>query len=193
MGDRIDHSFFETRPTECARALLGCELFWDSCAGIIVETEAYNAEGDPACHTFFRPSSRRFVAEEMPGTAYVYLNYGVHWLFNILVRGPRESGFILIRALRPTSGQALMAERRGRTKEKDLCSGPGKLTQALGVNGSHHSTRFLMHCDRGIRAGSSQTVVADARIGISRGQELPWRYTVAGSSFVSRRPRSGRM
>ena len=92
-------------PLECARALIGCELSWNDCAGLIVETEAYAVINDEACHTFSRPSTRAFVERHPAGTAYVYLNYGVHWLLNVLVKGGPEDGIILIRALEPTRGR----------------------------------------------------------------------------------------
>ena len=106
---RLTAPYFERHPVECARDLIGCVFEWRGCAGRIVETEAYTAEGDPACHTFFRPGARRFVQSHEAGTAYVYLNYGVHWLFNVLVKGPDMAGFVLFRALEPTSGIGEMA------------------------------------------------------------------------------------
>src|SRR5690606_12580853 len=101
---RLSRDFFSRDPVQCARELIGAELIWDECRARIVETEAYAAEGDPACHTFSRPSARNFVESHPPGVAYVYLNYGVHWLFNILVKGPKACGFVLFRALEPISG-----------------------------------------------------------------------------------------
>jgi DNA-3-methyladenine glycosylase len=154
---------------------------------VVVETEAYDAEGDPACHTFFKPSARAFVERKAAGTAYVYLNYGVHWLLNVLVKGERE-GFVLVRALEPTAGLERMAERRGRDAMKQLCSGPGKLTQAVGIGPSEHGMDLCADAKRSFHAGAGGLeVLADGRIGISRGAELPWRFTLAGSGFVSRR------
>ena len=100
----LERSFFERDPVLCARELIGCTFGFGSTSGIIVETEAYTAEGDPACHTWKRPTAREFVASNPPGTAYVYLNYGMHWLFNFLVKGGERDGFVLIRALEPAQG-----------------------------------------------------------------------------------------
>jgi DNA-3-methyladenine glycosylase len=155
----------------------------------VVETEAYAAEGDPACHTFFRQGARRFVASHRPGTAYVYFNYGMHWLFNVLVKGPEGDGFVLFRALEPLEGLELMRRRRGVARPEALCSGPAKLTQALRIDGRHHGRPFLALASRGLWAGGEPAVlVAGPRVGISRGRELPWRFRLAGSPFTSGGP-----
>ena len=119
FGESLDPKFFQQSPEDCARDLIGCRLAWKGCAGVIVETEAYAAEGDEACHTHLRPSARRFIAEHPAGSAYVYLNYGVHWLLNFLVKGDPD-GFVLIRALAPSEGLEQMRLRRRRTRETDL-------------------------------------------------------------------------
>ena len=183
---RVTPAFFERHPVECARELIGCEFHWHGCVGRIVETEAYAAEGDPACHTFFRPGARRFVADHPVGIAYVYLNYGVHWLFNVLVKGREQAGFVLFRALEPTEGIELMTMRRGRTDLRHLCSGPGKLTEALGIDGAVHGTAFLDGPETGIFRGSNRGVVEGERIGISRGKDLPWRFHERSNRHVSR-------
>ncbi|MEZ5431705.1 MAG: DNA-3-methyladenine glycosylase [Verrucomicrobiales bacterium] len=122
-----DVSLFALPPVAAARALIGCLFEWDGCSGWIVEAEAYSEWNDEACHTHVRPSARRFVDEHPPGTAYVYLNYGVHWMTNVVVGDPvtGERGFVLLRALQPECGLAAMRERRGRQPATDLCSGPG--------------------------------------------------------------------
>src|ERR1700686_5033340 len=134
MNAPLDRSFFETDPLTCAHSLIGCELVWGETAGRIVETEAYAEHGDQASHTFLRRGAREFVETHLAGTLYVYLNYGVHWLLNFLVKGGSANGFVLIRALEPTEGCQLMARRRGRRRERNLCSGPGKLTQAFAMD-----------------------------------------------------------
>lgn len=182
----LDSSFFEGHPVECAQRLIGAEFRWDGCAGRIVETEAYAAEGDPACHTFFRPSARSFVEKKPPGTAYVYLNYGVHWLFNVLAKGAEASGFVLFRALEPAEGLPFMEYRRCRQKVEELCSGPGRLTQALGISGEHHGAAFLGGKARGIRLAAPSEVLRGPRIGISRGTDLPWRFGAPQSRHLSR-------
>src|SRR5580700_9319853 len=115
----IARPFFQTDPLTCAQAMIGCELVWGKTAGKIVETEAYAEHNDQASHTFLRRGTREFIEVHPPGTLYVYLNYGVHWLLNFLVKGGSANGFVLIRALEPTEGRTLMAERRGVTGDRD--------------------------------------------------------------------------
>lgn len=181
---------FTASPVECARRLVGVIFEWDGCRGRIVETEAYAAENDPACHTYFRPSARAFMEREPAGTAYVYLNYGIHWMFNLCVKGVGGDGFVLIRALQPLEGLEVMRQRRNGRKDRELCDGPGKLTQAFGINGSAHATSFLDDPGRGMRQGKVGEIIADGRIGISRGKELPWRFTEKDNEYVSRKPNS---
>src|SRR4029450_4200055 len=176
-GELLRREFFARDPLSCAHDLIGCELNWESCAGVIVETEAYNAVGDEACHCFARPSARAFVERNQPGAAYVYFNYGVHWMLNVLVKGT-ENGFVLIRALEPTRGIALMQRRRGITDVHQLCSGPGKLTQALAVTKEHGGMDLCTdesHCFR--KLARTVEVIADERIGIQRSAHLPRRVT----------------
>src|SRR5437667_6025628 len=128
MNKVVRASFFKRDPLTCARELIGTELIWGECSGIVVEVEAYAAIDDEAAHTCTRPSARRFIERNKPGAAYVYFNYGVHWMLNVLIKG-NENGFVLIRALEPQRGIALMQTRRGVVDVRKLCSGPGKLTQ----------------------------------------------------------------
>jgi len=186
MAGHLQAGFFERNPIVCARDLIGCQFVWRGCVGRITETEAYAADGDPACHTFFRPSARAFVATHPPGTAYVYLNYGVHWLFNILTKGPHGAGFVLFRALEPLAGVERMRRRRGLDTLTELCSGPGKLTRALGIGGRDHGRSFLARTTTGILRAEPIEVLADRRIGIRLACDLPWRFLAAGSQFVSR-------
>jgi len=182
-------SFFKRDPITCARELIGAELIWGDCSGVIVETEAYNAINDEACHTFIRPSTRAFIERNKAGAAYVYFNYGMHWMLNVLVKGD-ANGFVLIRAMQPRKGIERMKKRRRLDDEKRLCSGPGKLTQALGITDHHHEMDlcadsrycFAFNADARLRRVD---VVADKRIGISRSAHLPWRFTLRGSPFVS--------
>ena len=182
----LERSFFERDAVICARELVGCTLGFRETAGVIVETEAYAAEGDPACHTWKRQGARDFVAKNPPGTAYVYLNYGMHWLFNLLVKGGGRGGFVLIRALEPAQGIELMSLRRRRQKPQELCNGPAKLTQALGITGEHHEADPFS--GRGwLLAGANGPVetVASTRIGISQATDFPWRFVMRGNSCVS--------
>ncbi|MEZ5385181.1 MAG: DNA-3-methyladenine glycosylase [Prosthecobacter sp.] len=182
--------FFERDVLVVARDLVGVEFVWHGCSGIIVETEAYAVEGDPACHTASRPSAREFVKSKPPGAAYVYFNYGMYWLFNLLVKGGERDGLILIRALEPTRGLEHMQSRRNRDKTHELCSGPGKLAQALAIDGSHHGLPMV---GRGKAAGyglkpavsTALNVVSDIRVGISQAVEFPWRFLSKDSPHVS--------
>ena len=191
---RIDRNFFETDPLTCAHSLIGSELVWGETAGLIVETEAYAEHGDQASHTFLRRGTREFMAINPPGTLYVYLNYGVHWLLNFLVKGGRANGFVLIRALEPTSGCCVMAQRRGISEMRSLCSGPGKLTQALAIHNEFHGRDFFAIGDAKLLTRRQGTIVeVDRRVGITKSVELDWRFLLAGSSFVSVAKRKTRL
>jgi DNA-3-methyladenine glycosylase len=179
--------FFRRDPITCARELVGADLIWGRCAGKIVETEAYLAENDEACHTFTRPSTRAFVERNKSGAAYIYFSYGAHWMLNVLVKGD-TNGFVLIRAIQPTNGIALMKKRRDIDDEHQLCSGPGKLTQAFAITHRHDEMDLCVdprHCFA--KGDDDVDVVADLRIGITRSAHHPWRFTLRGSQFVSRR------
>lgn len=182
----IGREFFRRDPVTCARELVGAVLHWDGCEAVVVETEAYAAEGDEACHTFFRPGAREFVRRHPAGTAYVYLNYGVHWMLNALVKEGGCEGFVLIRALDPVAGFEQMARARGTAAREALCSGPGKLTKALGITGTDHGMDLCSNRARAFHTGDIAQVVATPRIGISRAVELPWRFVMAGNPCVSR-------
>lgn len=189
----LSRSFFERDPLVCARELIGAELVWGKCSGIVVETEAYLTLNDEACHTFTRPSTRAFVERNVAGAVYIYMNYGVHWMLNLLVKGGERSGLILIRALEPRRGLAIMKARRGVEEVRRLCSGPGKLAQALDITKRHHEMNICAdprYCL--LPAENSRIpVVADPRIGISRSKNFPWRFTLRGSEYVSRPVRIG--
>jgi len=183
-------SIFQRDVLTVARDLIGVELVWHGCAGIIVETEAYTVEGDPACHTATRPSSREFVKTHPPGAAYVYFNYGMYWLFNLHVKGGPRDGLILIRALEPTRGIPQMQRRRQREKTHELCSGPGKLAQALAIDGSHHGLPMAgkgrpSGCGLVQPATSTHEIVTDIRVGISQAIDYPWRFLSLHSPHLS--------
>lgn len=185
----LNADFFKRDFLVVAQDLIGVELVWQGCSGIIVETEAYGVENDPACHTASRPSSREFVKTKTAGTAYVYFNYGMYWLFNLLVKGGERDGLILIRALDPRQGIAEMQERRKKQKLTDLCSGPGKLALALGIGGVHHGLPMVGRerpkgC--GLRAPETPwDVVTDVRVGISQAADFPWRFLARDNPHVS--------
>jgi DNA-3-methyladenine glycosylase len=189
----LERCFFQRDPVTCARELVGCKLTCGALSGIVVETEAYDAEGDDACHTASRPSARAFVSGSEAGVAYVYFTYGAHWMLNVLVKSER-AGFVLIRALEPLEGISEMKKARGVQDPRQLCSGPGKLSRALGISGRHHgrdmcsesSFAFFLRSD-------DRPVNTSLRIGITRAMDLPWRFYAAGNPHVSRRsPRQGR-
>lgn len=178
----LGRDFFQRDVLDVARDLVGVELVWNGCSGIILETEAYAVEDDPACHTATRPSARAFVKTQPPGAAYVYFNYGMYWLFNLHVKGGDRDGLILIRALEPRRGINVMQSRRNKIHSRDLCSGPGKLAVALGIDGSHHEAPMAgsgrpSRC--GLRRPSAampHPVVADVRVGIRQAVDFPWRF-----------------
>jgi DNA-3-methyladenine glycosylase len=187
----IRASFFRRDPVTCARELIGAKLIWGRCAAKVVETEAYFAQKDEACHTFSRPSARAFIERNKAGSAYIYFSYGAHWMLNVLVKG-KAAGFVLIRALEPVRGIELMKTRRAVDDERRLCSGPGKLTQALDITSRHHEMDLCkdpQHCFVH-RTDEDVEVVADERIGISRSAHHLWRFTSSGSKFVSVRVKS---
>lgn len=191
LGGMLPVSFFQRDVITVARELIGVELVWHKCSGIIVETEAYAVENDEACHTASRPSAREFVKAKPPGAAYVYFNYGMYWLFNLLVKGGERDGLILIRALEPVQGIAEMQSRRGRERLHDLCSGPGKLAMALGITGEDHGTPMAgkgRPSGAGLRMpsrGLVHGVASDIRVGISKAVDHPWRFLAQGCRHVS--------
>ncbi|HUB72583.1 MAG TPA: DNA-3-methyladenine glycosylase [Solirubrobacteraceae bacterium] len=186
---------FYARPVlEVARALIGCTVAHGETAGVIVETEAYH-ESEPACHAFVGLTPRTRPLFGPPGRAYVYRSYGVHALLNAVCEREGVGAAVLIRALHPTAGIELMRERRGVHHVRELCSGPGKLTQALGVTLEHNDTSLASGPVRIARRppGWREPVTVDGpRVGITRAVELRWRFAVLDSPHVSRpRPRPG--
>jgi DNA-3-methyladenine glycosylase len=181
--------FFQRDVLSVARDLIGVELHWRGCSGRIVETEAYAAEDDPACHTATRPSTRAFMWEQPPGAAYVYFNYGMYWMFNLLVKGGDRDGLILVRALEPERGIETMKQRRQRDKLHELCSGPGKLAMALGIEGAHHGTPLAGRnrpAGCGLKPSAAAfDVVSDVRVGIRQAADYPWRFLARGNVHVS--------
>jgi DNA-3-methyladenine glycosylase len=179
-----------------ARELIGCRLVNDGVGGVIVETEAYE-EHEPACHAFAGPTPRNRPLFGPAGRAYVYLSYGIHHLFNV-VTGPEGRGeAVLIRALEPCWGLAEMRRRRGGVGDRELCSGPGKLTAALGIGPEHDGIELngglLLLLRAQDRGGPAPPIVTGPRIGISRAAGLPWRYCLGGSGWLSRPPGKPRL
>jgi DNA-3-methyladenine glycosylase len=154
---------------------------------VIVETEAYRPD-DPACHAYKGPTMRNRNIFGRPGIAYVYLSYGVHSLLNVVCEPEGVGSAVLIRALRPTEGKDLMERRRGRSR--DLCNGPGRLTQALGVDLAYDGQDLASSSLTVSEGGRPDSIVETTRIGISRGTELPWRYLIEGDKNVSVSPKT---
>ncbi len=184
----MNRQFFDRSVHEVARELIGCRLAIGPTAGVIVETEAYEAS-DPACHAYVGRTTRNEVLFGPPGHAYVYLSYGIHSLLNFVTEPEGTASAVLIRALEPTEGIDLMRERRGQERIETLCSGPGKLAEALGIDLSlNGADLFQPPFELSEPAGewAAVDVVTGPRIGITKAAELPWRYCVSGSRFVSR-------
>jgi len=179
--------FFIQDPLTCARALIGAHLHWDGCTARIVETEAYTTVDDPAFHLWNRPSVRAYLASHEAGDAYVYLNYGIRWLFNIFVKGREVSGFVLLRAIEPINGIVEMRSRRPGVADRMLGAGPGRLTRALGIDGRDHGCRFLETEGRGITLHEPLEPAVGVRIGISKAVDFPWRFGDRASLSLSRR------
>jgi DNA-3-methyladenine glycosylase len=191
-GTRLDAAFFARSVHLVAHELIGCRLFHTGCGGTIVETESYERD-DPACHAYAGLTKRTETLFGPPGRAYVYLSYGIHSLLNAVAEPEGEAAAVLIRALEPSAGLERMRARRGGRPDEDLCSGPGKLTDALGIgldaNGADlASDPFLLLAPE---PGWSGEVVTGPRVGITKAVERPWRFSLAGSRYVSR-PRPSR-
>jgi DNA-3-methyladenine glycosylase len=176
---------------EAAAALVGCTITHGETSGVIVETEAYHQE-EPACHAFVGLTARTEPLFEAPGIAYVYRSYGIHALLNVVVEPAGVGAAVLIRALEPLAGEGLMRARRApRDRATDLCSGPGKLTQALGIGLELNATPLLggpieLGPPPPGRPDVGDRLIAGPRIGITRAVELPWRFCAAGNRHVSR-------
>jgi DNA-3-methyladenine glycosylase len=180
---------FYARPVnEVARDLIGCTLRHGECAGRIVETESYH-QSEPASHAYAGLTVRNRTLFGAPGLAYVYRSYGIHACLNAVAEADGLGAAVLIRALEPIEGLDLMRARRGLDRAEDLCSGPGKLTQALGIwldlDGTSLIDGPIRVEPRPARARDPEIVVA-GRIGITKAVDLPWRFCDAGSRYVSR-------
>ncbi|WP_293375222.1 DNA-3-methyladenine glycosylase [Phenylobacterium sp. SCN 70-31] len=176
--------FWERHPTDVARDLIGWEVYVGGVGGRIVETEAYHQE-DPASHSYPGPTARNAAMFGPAGRLYVYRSYGVHWCMNFVSGASGEGSAVLIRAIEPRHGLDVMRARRGRDDPRALCSGPGKLCQALAVTREHDGLR-LDSPPFELREGPAGAVVAGPRIGITKAAEKPWRFGEAGSRFLSR-------
>jgi DNA-3-methyladenine glycosylase len=182
---RLRRSFFARSVHEVAPELIGANLLVNGVGGRIVEVEAYH-HTDPAAHSYGGPTQRNAVMFGPPGFAYVYRSYGIHWCLNFVCEEEGSASAVLIRALEPTAGVPVMRRRRGLQDERTLCSGPGKLAEALGITQAHNGLA-LDKAPFELRARRDEPeIVTGPRIGITKAADVPWRYGVKGSRFLSR-------
>jgi DNA-3-methyladenine glycosylase len=185
LGEPVKRAFFARSVHKVAPDLIGATMLVNGVGGIIVEVEAYH-HTEPAAHSFNGPTLRNSVMFGPPGFVYVYRSYGIHWCVNFVCEKEGSASAVLIRALQPTHGIPAMRRRRGLHDEKSLCSGPGKLTEALGITHEHNGLAldappYALHA----RADKAD-VIAGVRIGITKAAELPWRYGLKDSEFLSK-------
>jgi DNA-3-methyladenine glycosylase len=182
---RLKRPFFARSVHEVAPELIGATLLVDDVGGRIVEVEAYH-HTDPAAHSFRGLTERNAVMFGPPGYAYVYRSYGIHWCLNFVCEEAGSASAVLIRAIEPLQGLTKMRRRRGLTDERLLCSGPGRLAQAMGVSRAHNGLPLDRLPFELYGREETLEVAVGARIGITKAAELPWRYGVAGSKFLSK-------
>jgi DNA-3-methyladenine glycosylase len=187
---RLDKTFFDRSVHAVAPDLIGATLLFNGVGGIIVEVEAYH-HTDPAAHSFRGPTERNAVMFGPPGYIYVYRSYGIHWCVNFVCEAKGSASAVLIRAVEPTTGIATMRRRRGLTDVRLLCAGPGRVCEALAITGAHNGLALDQPpFELQPRQGDVE-VVAGVRIGITKAAELPWRYGLKGSRFLSKPFRVG--
>ena len=184
-GRPLKRAFFGRSVHEVAPDLIGATMLVNGVGGIIVEVEAYH-HTDPAAHSYNGPTPRNQVMFGPPGFAYVYRSYGIHWCVNFVCEKEGSASAVLIRALEPTRGLAAMRRRRGVEDERALCSGPGKLTEALGITHAHNGLALDVPPIALYARKGKVDVVAGIRIGLTKAVELPWRYGLRGSRFLSK-------
>jgi DNA-3-methyladenine glycosylase len=185
MPPPLRRSFFARDVNTVARDLIGATMLFDGVGGRIVEVEAYH-HTDPAAHSFNGPTTRNAVMFGPPGHAYVYRSYGIHWCVNFVCEEEGSASAVLIRALDPTVGLPAMRRRRRLQDARLLCAGPGRVCQALGITGTHNGLALdKPPFELSVRIEDAPIVVGP-RIGISKAVELPWRYGLEGSRFLSK-------
>jgi DNA-3-methyladenine glycosylase len=181
----LSRDFFARSVHDVAPSLIGCTLLVDEVGGVIVEAEAYDQE-DPASHGFRGPTARNRSMFGPPGHAYVYRSYGIHWCLNLVCENEGSAAAVLIRALHPTHGLDRMRARRGAEDIRLLCSGPGKLCQALGVTRGHDGLPLDRPPFELDAPAAAVEVVSGPRVGITAAADRPWRYGLVSSPFLSR-------
>ena len=183
---RLRRSFFDRSVHEVAPELIGATLLFNGTGGTIVEVEAYH-HTDPAAHSYAGQTPRNAVMFGPPGFAYVYRSYGIHWCLNFVCEAEGSASAVLIRALEPTAGLSTMRRRRGQKDERLLCSGPGKLGEALGITRDRLNGLPLDKPPFELRSRSGEpAIVTGPRIGITKAADVPWRYGLKGSPFLSK-------
>jgi len=181
----LPRSFFARSVHTVAPDLIGATLLFKGAGGVIVEVEAYH-QTDPAAHSFGGRTERNAVMFGPPGYAYVYRSYGIHWCLNFVCEPEGVAGAVLIRALAPTHGLAVMRRRRGVTDERLLCSGPGRLGEALGITDAQYGLPLDNPPFEIFARADDVEVAVGPRIGLTKAIEHPWRYGLSGSRFVSK-------
>jgi DNA-3-methyladenine glycosylase len=184
-GKPLKRSFFARNVLEIAPELIGATLLVDGVGGVIVEVEAYH-HTEPAAHSYRGPTTRNMVMFGPPGFVYVYRSYGIHWCVNFVCEKEGSAAAVLIRALQPTHGIPAMRRRRGLHDERLLCSGPGKLCEALGLSIAHNGLPLDAPPIALYRRTTEADVVTGVRIGITKAADLPWRFGLKGSKFLSK-------
>jgi DNA-3-methyladenine glycosylase len=185
MGKRLGRAFFNRSVHDVAPELIGAVLLFNGVGGRLVEVEAYH-QSEPAAHSFNGPTPRNSVMFGPPGYAYVYRSYGIHWCLNFVCEPPGSAGAVLIRAIEPTAGLSAMRRRRGTSDVRLLCSGPGRLCEALGITHKQNGLALTAPPFEIFAADGAAAVVAGPRIGITKAVDLPWRYGEKGSRFLSK-------
>lgn len=186
LGKPLRRAFFDRSVHEVAPDLIGATFLVNGVGGIIVEVEAYH-HTDPAAHSYRGPTPRNRVMFGPAGFAYVYRSYGVHWCANFVCEAEGSASAVLVRALQPTHGLAAMRRRRGVDEERALCSGPGKLCQALGITIAHSELPLDKPPIQLFARKQKPEIAIGIRIGITKAAELPWRYGLKDSQFLSKR------
>ena len=184
-GKPLKRAFFGRSVHEVAPDLIGATLLVNGVGGLIVEVEAYH-HTDPAAHSFRGPTPRNQVMFGPPGFAYVYRSYGIHWCINFVCEKAGSASAVLIRALQPTHGIPAMRRRRKLRDERSLCSGPGKLTEALGITDAHNGLPLDTPPIALYARSSTPDIIAGVRVGLTKAVDLPWRYGLKGSKFLSK-------
>ncbi|CAM5777204.1 putative 3-methyladenine DNA glycosylase [Labrys miyagiensis] len=182
----LSSSFYARDVLDVARDLIGVTLLVDGVGGVIVETEAYDRD-DPASHSFRGQTARNAVMFGPPGHIYIYLSYGMHWCANVVCGEYGRASVVLLRAIEPIAGIERMEERRGVTKRALLCSGPGRLCQALGLTGVQNGLALAHPPFELWRRAADPLIATGPRIGITKAVERRWRFGWDGSKFLSRK------